>query len=294
MRNALIALMLLAAPAEASQEATGPKVLSLGGAVTEIVFALDRGPLLVGIDLTSRFPSSVASLPRVGYLRALGAEGVLSLSPELVLASADAGPSAALRQIEAAGVQVVSLPESYTQAAALERIRLIGDALGQQDAANAMIATMRGDLAQVQADIANLPDRPRVLFLLSAGRGTLMTAGDGTAAAAMVTLAGAVNAITGLRGYRALSTEAALAGEPDWIITTIETVRNAGGVEKLLALTGLAQSPAGRAKQVAAFDALYLLGFGPRLAQAQRDLALALHPGAHIRPLPDRPWAVNH
>ncbi|MEJ0017171.1 MAG: ABC transporter substrate-binding protein [Acetobacteraceae bacterium] len=286
MLRAAIALLLLTVPALAQE-----RLLSLGGAVTETVLALDPGAALVGSDLTSQFPPRAAALPKVGYLRTLGAEGVLSLSPQLVLASADAGPPAALRQIEAAGVRVLSLPEAHTPEAALERVRLVGAALHREAEAQSVAAALRADLAQVQADVAATPGRPKVLFLLSAGPGAPMAAGTGTAADAMVRLAGGINAIEGVRGYRGLSAEAALLAEPDWIVTTSETLRGVGGTDRLLAGPGLAATPAGRARRVAAFDGLYLLGFGPRLAQAQRDLALALHPGATIRPLPARPWA---
>jgi iron complex transport system substrate-binding protein len=285
--TALLALFL-AGPALAEE-----RLLSLGGAVTETVFALERGPDLVGTDLTSGFPSAASGLPKVGYLRALGAEGVLSLRPELILASADAGPPAVIRQIEAAGVRVLSLPEAHGPATALERVRLVGEALGREADAQVMIAALRADLAQIAADVDRLPEKRRVLFLLSAGRGAPMAAGTGTAADAMIRMAGGVNVITAFRGYRPLSSEAAMLAEPEAIVTTSETLVGVGGVDALLAASALAETPAGRSRTIIAFDGLYLLGFGPRVAHAQRDLALALHPGASIRPLPRRDWVAS-
>jgi iron complex transport system substrate-binding protein len=290
----LLLVLLIASPALAED-----RILSLGGAVTETVFALHCGQALVGTDLTSRYPAPASDLPKVGYLRALGAEGVLSLRPELVLASADAGPPAVLGQIEAAGVRVLSLPEAHDPDAALRRVRLVGKALGREADAQTIAAALAADLAQVRADIAALADRlasagarqpPRVLFLLSAGRGAPMAAGTHTAADAMIRMAGATNVITAIRGYRPISAEAAMLAEPDVIVTTTETLNGVGGVDALLAAAALARTPAGAARRVVAFDGLYLLGFGPRLAHAQRELALALHPGASIRPLPPRHW----
>src|SRR5262245_5666983 len=187
--RAAIGLLLLAAPTAAEE-----RLLSLGGAVTETVFALDPNATVVGSDLTSQFPPRAASLPKVGYLRTLGAEGVLSLSPQLVLASADAGPPAAMRQIEAAGVRVLSLPEAHTPDAALERVRLVASAPDRDADAAAVMEVLRTDLNQVRDDVAALPGRPKILFLLSAGPGAPMAAGNGTAAEAMIRLAGSVNA----------------------------------------------------------------------------------------------------
>ena len=80
-RRTLLLAPLLAAAAPAPE-----RILTLGGAVTETVFALGCGDRLVGTDLTSRYPQAAAALPKTGYLRALGAEGVLSLRPSLILA----------------------------------------------------------------------------------------------------------------------------------------------------------------------------------------------------------------
>lgn len=279
----LLCAAILASPAWAEPA----RILALGGAVTETAFALGAGPTLVGIDQTSVYPAATALLPKVGYVRTLGAEGLLSLRPSLVLASADAGPPAALQQVGAAKIPMISLPEAHTPDAALERVRLVGEALGHPDEAAAMTAAMRADLAQVAEDVAAMGRHPRVLFLLSAGRGAPMAAGTATAAEAMLKLTGAVSAVQEFSGYRPLSAEAVLLAAPDVVLTTTQTLEAAGGVPgNQAAMPGLD----GRVP-VIAFDGLYLLGFGPRLAQAQRDLAMALHPGAAMRPLPPRPWA---
>lgn len=262
-----------------------PRVLALGGAVTETVFALGAGAALVGSDLTSLYPPAAIRLPKIGYLRALGAEGILSLRPELILASADAGPPAVLEQVAAAGVRVVTLAEAHAEASALARVSQVGAALGREAQADAMLGEMRADLDQVRADVAGVAGRPRVLFLLSAGRGAPMAAGEGTATAAMIRLAGGGRAVQGFHGYRPISAEAALLAAPDVIATTTDTLRGVGGEAGLLALPGMGGA------RVVDFDSLYLLGFGPRLAHATRDLAAALHPGGAIRPLPRRAWA---
>ena len=105
------------------------RVVSVGGDVTEIVYALSADSLLVGVDTSSQYPEAATSLPKVGYQRRLSAEGVLSLNPTLVLVSADAGPPAALEQIRQADVRVVVLPDSYTVNVAKKKIRAIASAL---------------------------------------------------------------------------------------------------------------------------------------------------------------------
>lgn len=287
-----VAALLWSGAAGAADPAS-PRLLSLGGAVTETVYALGAGAALVGSDLTSRYPQAAADLPKVGYVRALGAEGVLSLRPDLGLTSADAGPPAALHQVAAAHAKLVILPEAHTAEPAVERVRRIGAALRLDDRAEALARGMEANLAQVAVDVAAVAGpRPRVLFLLSAGRGAPMAAGSGTAADAMVRVAGGVNAVGGFASYRPIAAESVLLADPDLVVTTTDTLAAVGGQAGLLAaVPGLRATTAGRQGRVVAFDALELLGFGPRLAVAVRGLAQALHPGAAMRPLPSRPWS---
>jgi iron complex transport system substrate-binding protein len=84
--------------------------------------------------------------------------------------------------------------------------------------------------------------------------------------------------VTGYERYVPISAEAAVAAAPDVILTVTRTLDDIGGIDALLAQPGLAQTPAGQARAVVAMDDLYLLGFGPRLGEAVRDLALQLHP----------------
>jgi iron complex transport system substrate-binding protein len=291
-RRTLLAAPLLAVPllwSGAARAASALRVVTLGGAVTETVFALGAGGEVVGTDLTSLYPSQAAALPRLGYVRQLGAEGVLSLRPDLVLASADAGPPAALEQVRAAGVALVRLDEARDPAAACARIRAIGTALRRRPAADGMAEAVAQDVERVRRSLP-AGAKPRVLFLLSAGRAAPMAAGSGTAAEAMIALAGGANAIQGLRNYRALSAEAVIEAAPDVILTTTDTMAGVGGPVGMLALPGIDGTPAARHGRVAAFDGLELLGFGPRLPVALAGLAQALHPGISLAALPARAW----
>ena len=105
------------------------RIVSLGSPVTELVYALGRGDSLVGRDSSSLFPEEALALPDVGYHRQLSAEGVLSLAPSLVLATAHAGPPEAIEQLRAAGVTVLLLPEEATAEGARARGQLAPERL---------------------------------------------------------------------------------------------------------------------------------------------------------------------
>jgi iron complex transport system substrate-binding protein len=145
--------------------------------------------------------------------------------------------------------------------------------LGVGAEGNELVRRLRDEWSITRAAIHRSGTPPRVLFVLSHAANNVQVAGEGTAADAMIRLAGGVNALNGFNGYRPLSSEAVIAAAPDFILVTREGIEALGGVDALLARPGLALTPAGQARRVIAPDALYLLGFGPRLPQAVRELA---------------------
>lgn len=242
------------------------RVVSAGGTVTEIVYALGQGHLLVGADSSSLYPEAATKLPQVGYVRTLSAEGLLSLTPGLVLTTVDAGPQAVLTQVKAAGVRVETVPGGQTWEAAEARITFVAQRLGVVDRGQALVEEFRRQRSRAEALVQARKFSPRVLFIYSRGAGTLMVAGTGTEAQAMVSLAGGTNAITGYQGYRPLTPEALASARPDVVLLTTRGLAALGGVEGLRAVPGF-QAGAGSAR-VVALDDLLLLGFGPRLPEA--------------------------
>ncbi len=68
------------------------RIVTIGGDVSEITYALGVGDLIVGRDSTSLNPKALKALPDVGYIRLLNAEGILALKPTLILSSQRAEP----------------------------------------------------------------------------------------------------------------------------------------------------------------------------------------------------------
>jgi iron complex transport system substrate-binding protein len=252
--------------------ATPTRIVALGGDITEIVYALDAQSSLVGVDSTSEWPEAAHKLPDVGYVRQLSAEGVLSLRPQLVLATADAGPPQVLEQLREAGVRIEHMPVSHTPDGVLDKLRRVGRILGREDAAERLAKRLGADYATLAGRVAKMAYHPRVVFLLSAGSGSPMAAGRDTAATHAIALAGGVDPADGFTGYKAVSAEALVALAPDVIVLMREREQALGGVDGVLKLPGVAQTPAGRARRIVFVDGQALLGFGPR--NADRELAL--------------------
>lgn len=280
MPRAAVTLWGLLALGASPVSAAESRVVAVGGAVTEIVYALDAGEHLVGVDTTSTWPAAAQRLPQVGYQRALSAEGVLSLAPSLVLATTDAGPPAVIEQIRATGVAVHVVAAEPSLAGVRNKVRGIARALGREAQGERLLRTIENDLARVREFTRDTPQPPRVLFVLDHGGGSPQAAGGGTTADAMIRLAGGINAVTAFEGFRPLSAEAVVTAAPDVILLTSQSLTRLGGAEGLGQIAGVALTPAGRAGRVIAMESLYLLGFGPRIGQAAAELAAKLHPTA--------------
>lgn len=270
----------LCAPLGALAQAAPPRrVVVIGGALAECVYALGMERVLVGADTTCTYPQAVLALPKVGYLRTLSSEGVLSLRPDLVLLSAEAGPPEALAQLRGAGARVAEVPEHHDAHTARGKIAEVARLLDAQGAAAPLLA--RFDTA-LQAALRQADSRrarqapPRAAYLLGHAGMQPMVAGRDTAADAMLRYAGAVNVFGGFKGYKPLSAEGMVAAAPEVLVTTPDAVQAAGGIPAFLSAPGLAATPAAHARRVIAMDTLYLLGFGPRLPQAIAELSRRL------------------
>lgn len=259
----------------------GP-IVSVGGDVTEIVYALGAGDRVIAVDITSREPKVARDLPQVGYMRQLSAEPILSLSPKLILAIADSGPPAVLDQLKAAGACLVLVPDANSTDGVIKKVEAVAAALGREAEGAALQEKLAADFTTLKSTLAAFKQQPSVLFLFSVGEGAPMVGGRETSADAIIQLSGGRNAIEDFTDFKPVSSEGLIAAQPDVLLVTELTLDKLGGVEGLLARNDVAQTPAGKNKRIVAMESLLLLGFGPRTPQAIRDLALALHPGAAI------------
>lgn len=271
-------LLLGSAPPASAQDTEAERILPLGGSVTEIVYALDEGERVVGVDASSVYPEAATEKPDVGYYRQLSAEGVLSLDPDLILALEGTGPPAVLDQLRSADVRVETIADEPTVEGAKQKIRRIAELLGQADAGNELIAEMERQLAEARALREEADTTPRVLFIYARGSGTMNVAGSGTSAEAMIELAGAENALADVDGFKPLTAEAVVEAAPDVILMLTRGLDSVGGVDGVLEQPGIELTPAGENRRIVAMDDLLLLGFGPRLGTAVRTLTEQLHP----------------
>lgn len=273
-------MQVLAAVADAGKPlAKARRIVSVGGALTEIVYALEAQGELVGVDTTSLYPAVAQQLPQVGYARTLSAEGVLSLAPTQLIATEEAGPQTVLRQVRDAGVPVAVLNANNRFEGLLERVKQVGQITGRPDPAARLAQSLQQQWSGALAKVRQRQHAPvRVLFILAHAPNQVMVGGRETGADAMLAYAGAANVMGGqggFAGYKPLTPEAVIAARPDVVLVTAQGLKASGGVDGILKLPGLAQTPAGRQHRIVSQEAMLLLGFGPRMPQALAELDAA-------------------
>ncbi|HIP80437.1 MAG TPA: hemin ABC transporter substrate-binding protein [Kiloniellaceae bacterium] len=283
---ALLVLVIAVVPTQRglgeAAGADGNRVVSVGGSITEIVYALGAGDRLIAVDSTSLHPPEAQGHPDVGYMRRLSAEPILAMKPTLLLAVEDAGPATVLDQLRAAGTKLVIVPDDPSSEGVLKKVSVIAEALGLEDEGQRVSDRLRQDLVRLGEALEDVEHTPSVLFLLSIGRGAPLAAGRETSAASIIELAGGRNAIDAFEGYKPLSPEAMVGAEPDFLLVTDRTLDLLGGEQELLSRPEIAATPAGREARLITMNGLLLLGFGPRTPEAIRNLAAGLHPELSI------------
>ncbi|MEU6860561.1 ABC transporter substrate-binding protein [Glycomyces sp. NPDC046736] len=253
-------------------------IVPLSGSLSEIVFTLGLGDAVVARDITATFEQA-ADLPIVSHGHDISAEGVLSLQPDLILAETSSGPQTALDQISAAGVPIVVFEPAKGIDSASERIAAVAAALGVDDLGAELITRTEASIAAATEGI-DLSDPPRVAFLYLRGSASVyMIGANDSGATSLIEAAGGIDAgAAELEGdFIELTPEALAAAAPDVILVMDKGLESVGGIDGLLEIPGVAQTPAGEAGRIAHLPDGIMLNYGPRTGDVVADLAAQLH-----------------
>jgi iron complex transport system substrate-binding protein len=231
-------------------------------------------------DLSATYPPEADALPQIGYQRALSAEPIAALEPTVVLATDLAGPVETLDQLRALGIPVVVIEREPTLDGPGNKIRAVAGALGISGRGDELARSTDADIARAaEAGLGAAPAlRPRVLVLYLRGEQVQLVMGAGTGVDALLPAVGAVDvaAELGVIDTEQLTAEALVLAAPDALVVTDTGLESVGGIDGLLSIPGIAQTPAGAARRVLAYDDQLLLGGGPRTGELMRQLAADL------------------
>jgi iron complex transport system substrate-binding protein len=254
--------------------------VNLYGSIAEIVFSLGLGDRVIGRDTSTTFPQA-RDLPLVTVNgHDLSAEAILELDPSIVLADASIGPGEVFDQLRAAGVSVVMLEELQTIEDVPGHIRSIAAALGVAEAGERLVARTQQEIERATASVERPAEPPSIAFLYLRGpAGIYLLTGEGAGPDAMIEAIGArdAGAELGVSGFKPITSEALINAAPDVILVLTESLGSVGGVDGLLTVPGVAQTPAGEQRRIVDMDDGVLLNFGTRTGAAIEALAKAVY-----------------
>lgn len=240
------------------------RIVSLNGAVTEIISDLGHEKELVGRDVTSTYPQWVKdSVKDLGHVRSISVEAILALNPALILASDKDLPPAIDEKLKNSGIKFKVFHQDFSVDGTKQLIGEVAQFIGD-DKAQSLQTKIDSDLTKVKTFSA----KPKVLFIYARGAGTMMVAGGNTPLESMINLAGGANAATGFTDFKPLTPEALVNSNPDVILLFDSGLQSLGGIDGLLKIPGVAQTNAGKNKAVITMDGGLLADFGPRLGEA--------------------------
>ncbi|MFF3210781.1 hemin ABC transporter substrate-binding protein [Streptomyces sp. NPDC002886] len=260
--------------------ASAERVIPLTGGLNEIVYTLGLGPKVVARDITATFEQA-ADLPVVTRGHDVSAESVLSLRPTLVLAETTSGPAEAIQQIRDAGVPLLVVAPAKSLDDVAKRTDTVAAALGVKEAGAQLNRRTADRIAAARTALPASGKKPRVAFLYLRGTASVyLMGGSDSGAGSLLEAAGAVDTgpESGLgKDFTPITSEALAAAAPDAILVMSKGLESVGGVDGLVKIPGVAQTPAGMDRRVVSVDDGVLLNYGPRTDQVLTSLITQLY-----------------
>lgn len=277
---AILALVCFFSGAPSAQPPTSPqRIISLIPSVTEMLFAIGAGPRVVGVGNFDRYPPEASTRTKVGGLIDPDIERIISLKPDLVVVY---GTQTDLRtQMDRAHIPIYLYQHSGL-ADITATIRSLGKRVGSEADGETLARRIDDEIATVRKRVAGRP-RPRTLLVFGRDaetlRGIYASGGIGFLHD-MLDAAGGTNVFADVKRQSIqATTEVVLARAPDVILeigidTASSKERNARAWDALASL------PAVRTHRIYQVRGDEMMNPGPRVAQAVRRMAQALHPEA--------------
>lgn len=286
----LLALLLLLLPNTAfgfsviddrgrQVELTQPpkRIVSLAPSCTEILFALSLSQKIVGVTTYCNFPEEALSKEKVGTITEVELEKLLSLQPDLTVASS-LNPPDFLKRLEELGIPVyVADPKNIE--GVLSSIDRIARICGVEEKGGMLVNNLQKRLKKIEEVTVKIPEDQKPLIFHMLWHQPIWTAGKGTFVDELIKKAGGKNVVSDLEGYSSIELEELLRRNPD-IITVVE---NHGGAQNLpyqflLQDERLKSIKAIKEGRIFRVDSDIVSRPGPRIVQALEIFAKIIHP----------------
>ena len=242
------------------------RLISLAPSITETLYALGLGDRVVGVTSFCDYPPEARTKESIGDTLKPNIEKIISLRPDVVIASTASQLEQPVRRLDELGIPVfVSNPRDV--GGVLESIERLGEVLGVAGRAHDLTNELSMRIMAVESRVAGLP-RPPVFLML--GSDPLITAGGPSFITDEITRAGGYSISSGESSeYPQYSMETVVAKKPEIIFLQ-------AGEAGIPARLG--ETPAAQSGRVYRLDDAILLRPGPRIVDGLEQMAARIHP----------------
>jgi len=261
--------------ANCSEAKDTSRIVVAGGSVTEILFFLNESKNIVAVDTTSNYPEDAKNFPSIGYVRALSAEGVLSLNPTLIIGENDMGPENVLEQLKKTKIELRVLDEKNSVKGIQDKVSCIASILGKNKNGNfeKNISLEKSVNKLKVISKANSKKNIRGLVILMMQGTSPVVAGRNTSGGDFLKMIGSKNTMSSFEGWKPAGKESILLSNPNFILITKRAIKNYGSLNSFLKESGIEMTEAARTQNVFSLDGMSFLGFGPRTINSGLEIS---------------------
>jgi iron complex transport system substrate-binding protein len=254
------------------------RIVSLAPGITETLYALGLDDRIAGVTNYCNWPLRARQKTRIGGFTNPSIEKIVSLKPDLIIATADGNRKDTVDQLERIGLPVYVTNPSDTDRI-LKSILHTGEITDRINVAQKLVAKLQKRLDNIAAQTLN-KKKPRVFFQI--GLEPVITVGKGTLISEVINRAGGINiAGNDSARYPRYSAEGIMAGSPDIILfAPMANDKEFAAVKSYW--QKLAQIPAIKNNKIYLIDTDLISRASPRIFDAIETMALIFHPGINI------------
>lgn len=260
---------------ELNEENIPERIITAGGTITEIVHTLGFGERIIATDRTSTYPKQMQALPSIGYRNQIKSEGILSLSPDMVLVEEGYLSEDVVSQLKLMDLKVHFFNKPSNPKETKVLVKELAGLFEVPDKGEQINEKISKDLESLETYLLQKDEENSLTaaFVMTRGPETLFVAGENTFAEEIFNLAGIKLAANGFEEFIPLTPESLVSMSPDYLVLFDSGLESLGGLEGLAEVNGVKETKAYKEKQVLSFDGHYLSGMGPRVGQVALELA---------------------
>ncbi len=258
-----------------SEIPSSKRVVALANGSAEIIAALGYQSVLVGRDVASNLPQ-MRSIPIDNPGHTVSTENVLSQKPDLILIDSNTSPQSAINTLRKSGIRIITITDPFNLADVALKEKAVAAAIGVPQA-GLLLSNQISQSSFAKSSI-------KVAFLYVRGTSAIyLIGGKGSGADSLLTAIGMrdVGAETLPHPFNAMSAEELISIQPDVLLLMTKGLQSVNGIDGLIQLPGIAQTPAGKNRAVVTVDDSLLLSFGPRSVALLPKLRAEIEKAAH-------------